>query len=518
MNPFTRSIQLLLLAALAAGGQAGLLPAVDWQSRVDPEVLEAIQQGESEFLVYLAEQADLSPAANLESKSEKGAFVYQRLTEVARRSQASILAELEKSGAAYRAYWIANLVWVRGDQRLLEKLASRPDVAHIYANPRVRMELPPAEGSDAASLAPIEAQGVEWNIQLVGAPQVWAKGVTGEGAVIGGQDTGYQWQHPALQNAYRGWDGSSVDHNYQWHDAIHADVNGDGVNLCGFNLDQPCDDYGHGTATMGVMVGDDGLGNQVGMAPGGRWIGCRNMESGVGTPLSYIECYQWFVAPTDLNNANPRPDLAPDVINNSWGCPASEGCTDPAVLLEAVQAVRAAGILTVHSAGNSGYKGCSSVETPANIYAESFTIGATDNIDLIAGFSSRGPVTIDGSNRLKPDLSAPGVGIRSSALITSDTSPGYGNSSGTSLAAPHVAGAAALLISAVPGLRGQPELIEQALQENALPRYTSEGCGGDSTSSLPNHTYGWGRLDAWKAFINASHPIHVYLPVMFVPN
>ena len=105
---------------------------------------------------------------------------------------------------------------------------------------------------------------------------------------------------------------------------------------------------------MGTMVGDDGAGNQIGMAPGAKWIGCRNMNSGWGTPATYIECYQWFIAPTKVDGSAPDPSKAPDVINNSWGCPPSEGCTDPNVLLTVVQAVRAAGIVTVHSAGNEG--------------------------------------------------------------------------------------------------------------------------------------------------------------------
>ena len=125
------------------------------------------------------------------------------------------------------------------------------------------------------------------------------------------------------------------------------------------------------------MVGDDGAGNQIGMAPGAKWIGCRNMEQGWGTPQTYIECYQWFLAPTDLMGENPRPDLAPHIVNNSWSCPVKEGCTDPNVLLTVVENLRAAGILSVHSAGNSG-SSCSTVNTPAAIYDASLTVGNTD--------------------------------------------------------------------------------------------------------------------------------------------
>jgi subtilisin family serine protease len=231
------------------------------------------------------------------------------------------------------------------------------------------------------------------------------------------------------------------------------------------------------------------------MAPGAKWIGCRNMDQGYGTPATYAECYQWFIAPTTVAGGNPDPSMAPDVINNSWGCPTSEGCTDPNVLLAVVQAVRAAGIVTAHSAGNEG-SGCSSVSTPAAIYAESFTVGATDSSDTIASFSSRGPVTVDGSNRRKPDISAPGDNIRS---CTSDG--GYqGGWSGTSMAAPHVAGLVGLLISHTPGLAGQVDLIEDIIEQTAVPRTTSEGCGGDPTNAVPNNTYGWGRIDAWAAY------------------
>ena len=373
------------------------------------------------------------------------------------------------------------MVWVRAGLNTVQLLAQRLDVAHVYANPRVKLDAPRIEATPTPA-----PQGVEWNIIKVKAPDVWAMGFTGQGVVIGGQDTGYQWDHPALKNQYRGWNGLIADHNYNWHDAIH---DGPG-NSCGYNSPFPCDDYGHGTHTMGTMVGDDGGSNQIGMAPGARWIGCRNMDDGVGTPSTYAECYQWFVAPTDLNGDNPNPALAPDVINNSWGCPPSEGCTDPDVLLTVVQNLVDAGIVTAHSAGNSG-SSCSSVSDPAAIYDESFTVGATDSTDTIAYFSSRGPVTVDGSNRPKPDISAPGVSIRSSV-----PGGGYeGGWSGTSMAGPHVAGLVALLISAHPELDGQVDQIETTIEQSAL-HISWTGC---SSSGVPNNSYGWGRIDALAA-------------------
>ncbi|HXV75778.1 MAG TPA: S8 family serine peptidase, partial [Candidatus Polarisedimenticolaceae bacterium] len=253
-----------------------------------------------------------------------------------------------------------------------------------------------------------------------------------------------------------------------------------------------CDDFGHGTHTMGTIVGDDGATNQIGVAPSARWIGCRNMHRSVGTPQSYTECFQWFVAPTDLDGDDPDPALAPDVINNSWSCPSSEGCSQ-STLRTIVENTRAAGIVVVASAGNAGAD-CGSVATAPAHYAAALTVGATGTTDLIAPFSSRGPVLVDGSHRLKPDLVAPGVTVRSSV-------PGddYDVNSGTSMAAPHVVGVTALLLSARPDLAGRVDEIEAILRASTVPLTTTEGCGGDSGVDVPNNTYGAGRIDAVAA-------------------
>jgi serine protease AprX len=463
---------LLLFLVLPLAGANG----PDWRTKVDARVLQNAASGDSEFLVFLAEQADVKGAAAFKTKREKGSHVVHRLRETAGRTQAPLLRYLEKRKIAHRPYWLANMIWVRADRSVLRTLGERSDVLCILANTSVRLQEP-----DASPAALTEV--IEWNVAQVHAPEVWALGYTGQGVVIAGQDTGYQWNHAALQSRYRGWDGVSADHNYNWHDAIHTtDVHNVGVNPAGYDSPVPLDDHWHGTHTMGTLVGDDGLGNRIGLAPGARWIGCRNMDRGWGTPATYTECFEWFIAPTDLNGENPDPARAPDVINNSWGCPPEEGGIDPNILLSIVERVRAAGIVVVVSAGNSG-PGAGSVDDAPAIYDASFSVGAANSSGVIASFSSRGPVTVDGSGRMKPDITAPGVNVRSSVP------GGYASYSGTSMAGPHVAGVVALMLSAHPELRGQVDAIERIITETAIPTGTP----------IPNTTYGWGRVDALAA-------------------
>ena len=485
---------LLLLLALLISGLAGNFyqtAQAAWQAKVEPELLTQAAEGPVEFLVMLNEQADLSQASRLSDKAARGAAVVAELQETARRSQAPVLLELRRNGVEHRSYWIANLVWVRGDQKTLQALAQRADIRRIYSNPSIQLSLPVDPAASEVRIEETEqsAAGVQWNIEKVRAPEVWAQGYNGQSAVVGGQDTGYQWDHPSLINQYRGWNGGPADHNYAWHDAIHESEYPPGTpNSCGYDLTAPCDDYGHGTHTMGTMVGDASSGTSIGMAPGAKWIGCRNMNEGVGKPSTYMECFEWFIAPTDLLGANPRADLAPDVINNSWSCPPSENCAWDA-LQQTVENVRAAGILVVVSAGNSG-SACQTVNDPPAIYDASFSVGASDSSDLMAGFSSRGPAV---TGLVKPDITGPGVSIYSSIPN------GYGDSNGTSMAAPHVSGLAVLLISAHPELRGEVDTLEQIMRLSSVPLSTSESCGGLSSNTRPNNTFGWGRIDAWRA-------------------
>jgi subtilisin family serine protease len=430
------------------------------------------------------------------TKEEKGVYVYDALRRHALEAQYSVREMLDNEGIAYKSFCIANAILAKVSPDQLYKIAADAAVRRLTPNEVVEMSKPKLGGFQGDRSA-----SPEWGLMRIGADSVWALGYRGQGVVIAGEDTGYDWSHPAISGAYRGNQGDTVDHNYNWHDAIHelSPIHNDTITdpadtPCGVDGLIPCDDNGHGTHTMGTMVGLDGD-NIIGVAPDAKWIGVRCMDRGYGSPMTYVEGFEWFLAPTDVNGENPDPTKAPHVINNSWRCPELEGCNleNFDLIRQAIINLKAAGVVVVVSAGNEGNQGCSSIASPPSIFAESFAIGAMRSNDTIAGFSSRGPVLIDSSGTMKPDVTAPGVGVRSAWLDST-----YRLASGTSMSGPHVAGTVALIISANPELAGQVEVIENILRVTAIPITTEEDCGGDA-GQVPNNVYGFGRIDAVAA-------------------
>ncbi len=455
-------------------------------NKIAPWVMEHTANGqEAEVFVVLADQADLSGADNLQTKAEKGRYVYNSLLNKSQTTQGPILQWLRDRAIKHQSFYIVNAVLVKGTRQVVDALAARSDVARVEGNPLIHNDLP-QPGAVEISQPQVPAT-IEPGITYTHAPQVWALGFTGQNIVIASADTGQRWTHNALKPHYRGWDGTTADHDYNWHDSIHDSTG----NPCGNDSPFPCDDFFHGSHTTGTAIGDDGMGNQIGMAPGAKWIGCRNMDVGNGTPARYIECMEFFLAPYPVGGGQGDPTKAPDITINSWSCPTSEGCSAD-TLQAAVEAQAAAGIMMVAAAQNSG-PNCSTVTDPPGIYAAAYSIGAlTTGTDTIAGFSSRGPITIDQSNRIKPDISAPGTGTRSCSN-TADNA--YTTASGTSMATPHISGAMALLWCALPSMRHQITASRDAL-DNAAVHIASTLCGD---AGPPNNVYGWGRVDIFAA-------------------
>jgi subtilisin family serine protease len=466
------------------------------------EALPGTQERKIPALVFMLQQAHLDKAYDMESKEERGKFVYKALVANAKSSQRSLTAWLKARKIQFKSYYLGNAIAiVDATPEIIGQIAARPDVQRVVADPKVRMKMPtPEQRERNGFLERLDepATGIGENLVKIGANRVWSElGTRGEGIVVAGQDTGIQWDHPALKASYRGWDGGKADHTYAWHDAIHKSMDPEVENSCGYDLKVPCDDNGHGTHTLGTVVGDDGGANKIGVAPGAKWIGCRNMDAGVGAPHTYLECFEFFLAPYPQGGnaaTDGRPELAPHVVNNSWGCDESENC-DGSEFLTVLKSLEAAGIMIVASAGNNG-PSCSSIDSaPAHHTDETLAVGAHDHrTDKIASFSSRGPSIFD--NGTGPDVTAPGVDVRSAVPGGSYAGSGW---SGTSMAGPHVVGQVALMWSAAPALVGRLHETIELVRGTAQPKTTTQTCGGVPGSATPNNTFGYGTINAYES-------------------
>lgn len=427
------------------------------------------------LFVILKAQADLSQVRQIAEIDERRTEAYRQLTRFAEDSQAGLRRTFDALGVKYTPYYLVNAMEVRGGTLIRLFLLTRPEVDRVVPSPRLR----PAPSADAMALSDFFSlpapQGVQWNVSMIGADRVWEEfGVRGEGIVIGQSDSGVDATHPALAESYRGKDSGS---DYNWFDPWNGAA-------------APYDVNGHGTHTLGTALGQYGIG----VAPGAVWFACMNLNRNLGNPALYLDCLQFMLAPFQLGGdpfADGDPTRAADVLNNSWGCPEIEGC-DPQTLLDAANHLRDAGIFVVVSAGNDG-PNCSTVNAPLALYDSVFSVGAIDSGGNVTEFSSRGPVTADGSNRMKPDVVAPGRDILSSL-----PGGGYGALEGTSMAGPHVAGAVALLWSADPSLVGDIDRTEQILIQTAQP-YTGSTSLGCFEGGVPNAGYGYGILDVYAA-------------------
>ncbi|MBL7543291.1 MAG: S8 family serine peptidase [Bdellovibrionaceae bacterium] len=450
------------------------------------------QSARFEMMVYLKSQPNFTRMGLVVERTQRMRAMYVDLVTNAQRTQSPLWQVLQQRGYQYQSFYINNSILVRNaDTQLANELQRHPSVLKVTYNTPFRMK---PIGVLRDQPTPPAVNGVEQSLTVVKADKVWAMNVGGQGIVVAGQDTGVQWNHPALIRQYRGNTGRAVVHDYNWHDAIKKQTAAGASNRCGYDLKTPCDDNGHGTHTIATVAGSDGKSNHVGVAPAARWMACRNMDAGVGTVSTYTECFEFFFAPYPYGG-NPqkdgKPEYAPHVMNNSWGCPKEEGCQGDE-FADVLKVMQTAGIMVVASAGNEG-PGCASIGAPPANHTElTFSVGATNNAMKIAGFSSRGPSALD--KGVGPDIVAPGVNIRSAM-----PGGGYGSMSGTSMAGPHMVGVVALMWSANKNYVGRVAETANVLRRTAIPLTSNENCGGVAGSTIPNNTYGYGMVDALSA-------------------
>ena len=476
-RPATRFFVLLTILSLLTtpvAASPGALPDASSADRGDGApiqrgLLADLRSGELDrFVVEFTAQADLAGAGQINDFNRRGRFVMNRLRQ-ATGAQAAAIALVEATpGAHAESFWLRNTLVVYGGAALATAIAKLPGVKVVRAE-RIYPLVKPVE-----TQAAVLAAEPEWGVEKIGADDVWADGIIGSGIVVANVDTGVQFDHPALVNQYRGnLGGGTFDHDYNWWDP---------TGICG---DEPCDNAGHGTHTMGTMVGGDGPGPftpDIGVAPGATWIAAKGCEDFGCSDVALLSAGQFILAPTDLDGNNPDPSKRPDIVNNSWGSgPGDEFYHD------IVTAWRAAGIIPVFSAGNAG-PSCDTGGSPGD-FLESFSVGATDINDEIADFSSRGPSVF---GKVMPDVSAPGV-----AVLSSVPGDGYAEFDGTSMAAPHTAGTLALMLSAELALVGDFEGATAAVRDTAVD-HLDDQCGGDEDGD-PNNVYGDGRIDAAAA-------------------
>ncbi|WP_062351932.1 carboxypeptidase regulatory-like domain-containing protein [Bacillus kwashiorkori] len=442
--------------------------------KIDKNIYKKLEKSKQvDVLIKLKNNENIaslySMAKQAKKREDRIKLVQDRLKSKANASQKAIkqvLSAHEKNGKAKvkKSYWISNMILATVDIDTIEELKKRDDVETVTLD-KV-LTLPEVKVENSPPRLP------EWGLEKIQATKVWGEyGIRGEGIVVGIMDTGVDGNHEALKHNYRGRDGN---HQYSW------------IDLSGHGYQSPQDGNGHGTHVAGTAVGG-GKGEPIGVAPEAEWIAAKIFSDGGSTTTSAIHAaFEWFMAP------GGDPTKAPHVVNNSWG----NSNTYNTEFYEPVQAWIAAGIFPLFAAGNDG-PGSQTIGAPGS-FIDSFAVGATDEYDQIAYFSSRGPVFWENENgelirHIKPDISAPGHYIYS-AWPTQLSKGKYNTISGTSMATPHVAGAIALLLSANPNLSIND--IKNLLKNTARVE--------PFMGTVPNDLYGSGIINIYQAVTEAA--------------
>jgi subtilisin family serine protease len=493
-RPFALSMLIVLM--LITGGVTPVTADDPHQDipTVDPVLLAQSKRSDTlDYLIVFKDQADLSAAYDMDWET-RGWYVYQTLTAHAEESQARVHQYLDNTGVSYQSYWAQNSILVESSSHAtLNGLLIYTEIKTLQSIPQVMLTAPKfiAEGNEQ-----ITTKAVTSNLTHISADDAWVMGITGEGLVVGSIDTGARFTHDALVSQYRGHQGEGTfDHNYHWWDAIHK-------------KNSPYDDNGHGSHVTGIMIGSDGADNQIGVAPQAAWIACKAFDQDGDSLGSYLlSCGQFMLAPWDLTENNHNPNKRPHVVNNSWG-----DCSRSYELWfeSTIDAWLAAGIYPVFASGNNsgcGYStppGLNTVGNPARSHHVTAVGSTGNNNGQYATHSNWGPtdnldtINPNGYPDLKPQVVAPGVNIQS-AVETGDAA--YATSTGTSMAAPHVAGLVALMWQAGPCLVGNYATTETLMEQTATPILFDDG--SPNTPGHPNYATGWGEIDVLAAVTKA---------------
>lgn len=422
-------VTLLLTWGAAAGAE-----------RLDPDLvrhLAVVGGGEPvAVIIEFDDRVDTVPFARRSDRSRARSDLVHALRDKARNVQGPLQGFLRSRGFAPSELWISNALAVSVPAAEVASLAAWPGVETV----RLDQQYPPPEA------VPMAAPTGEptWNIAAVGAPALWAAGLTGQNAVVAVFDTGVNRAHPDLAQNWRGGSNS-------WFDPYGATT---------LPYDPVVDGFTHGTAVASLIVGRDASGRAIGVAPDARWIAAKIFpDSGSADNSRIIQAFQWALDP----DGNPATDDAPDVVNNSWGLRNNVNQCLPQFRNE-IQVLQAAGIAVVFSAGNAG-PGESTSISPPNL-PEGLAVGSVGANHLVTRSSSRGPSACAGSIYddlavdVFPELTAPGE-----VVLVANGSSSYALVTGTSFSAPHVSGALALLAAAFPGATRQQ--LELALLRSA---------------------------------------------------
>ena len=473
---------------------------------VDDAVLARIAtRGSADVMIHLAAPLSLD-TLELDSslpRTFRREAVHRHLLAQAEASQEGMRTTLARLGVPFTPFWISNAIAVRPLPAAALQALTQAHAAEIARIKLIGMHrrLGPTALRQAPLAKSVGALGedAQWNIKLVAAPEAWAAGANGSGVVVATLDGGVSYKHEALVDGYRGsLGGGKYSHDYNWKDWPYKHK-------------APDDDDGHGTNVQGIATASRGYG----VAPGARWFTGKIFNfAGYSADDWTLGGCQFAMCPTPVDATTPENcSLGADVVSNSWG--EDDATTD--FLKPVVAAWLKAGIVPVFAVGNAGPT-CSTSVSPSD-YAGVLAVGATDHGDQICPFSSRGPAANGTSgpipySPLAPSIVAPGLSIAGPSY----KGEGYTDFSGTSQAAPHVAGAAAVLLSASPsGLDGPPSPAEvaAALYKAAAtaslkePDRGKDTCGNVAWSTFPNFIYGNGRLDVYAALaeMRSSHTL-----------